>query len=657
MIDDPVQNSVISTTLPVTITGGAYTPDGIDSVTIFVDGVHVNELTMGGVVTDSTWAMPWFPSGPGSYEITAVLTDTLNNPFTDTLNVTLTGYVLSVFKDGSGSGTVNSSSSLTCGTDCMETFAPSSVVTLTAVPDLGTSFNGWAGACSGANDCVVTMNAMQEVTATFALPGIVVQPTNITLTETGIMSETILLSLTSRPTDMVSIDLTSNDLSECTVSPAQVVLNSSNWEIGVTATVTAVDENIDDGDQTCLVETSDISSNDPLYDGMAVDDVTVSVIDDDGTPSINFANTILDVAEAGTAVTLTLSLSNPSSNLIIVDVRSADVTAEVGMDYTVVSETITFPALTTSATFTVPILADNLDEPTETFTVTLSNPSNAELGLNKTANVQIVDDDEPVNLYILDNSIIESDSGQFISFTVHLTAPSAYTVTADYETVAGTATSPTDYTAVNNTIAFPPGVVSQTIAIPIAGDDDHTGHRDFTVQLSNPMWAVIIDSQATGTIYEDDPAYAFFALGVLEYTVAPDLIVDSLTVSGDEIEIVVKNIGNATVTEPFWIDVYIDPEVPPTAVNQTIDTQNSAGAIWLVHGNLLPLYPNQTLTLTLDDEYFMESLSRLDLPLAAGTAVYAQVDSAAIGTTYGAVLESHEVKGEVYNNVLEGVSE
>ncbi|MEM7334260.1 MAG: hypothetical protein AAF490_19395 [Chloroflexota bacterium] len=43
--------------------------------------------------------------------------------------------------------------------------------------------------------------------------------------------------------------------------------------------------------------------------------------------------------------------------------------------------------------------------------------------------------------------------------------------------------------------------------------------------------------------------------------------------------------------------------------------------------------------------------------MAAGTAVYAQFDSAAIGTTYGAVLESHEVNGEVYNNVLGVLSE
>jgi hypothetical protein len=38
-------------------------------------------------------------------------------------------------------------------------------------------------------------------------------------------------------------------------------------------------------------------------------------------------------------------------------------------------------------------------------------------------------------------------------------------------------------------------------------------------------------------------------------------------------------------------------------------------------------------------------------PLPAGTLMYAQVDSANVGTTYGAVLESHEITGGTYNNI------
>ena len=57
-----------------------------------------------------------------------------------------------------------------CGADCMETFAPSTAVTLTAVADAGSVFNGWGGACTGLADCALTLDAMHSVTAEFALP-------------------------------------------------------------------------------------------------------------------------------------------------------------------------------------------------------------------------------------------------------------------------------------------------------------------------------------------------------------------------------------------------------------------------------------------------------------------------------------------------------
>jgi hypothetical protein len=39
-------------------------------------------------------------------------------------------------------------------------------------------------------------------------------------------------------------------------------------------------------------------------------------------------------------------------------------------------------------------------------------------------------------------------------------------------------------------------------------------------------------------------------------------------------------------------------------------------------------------------------------PLAAGTPVYAQVDAVNLATTYGAVLENHEIAGGAYNNIV-----
>jgi poly(3-hydroxybutyrate) depolymerase len=70
-----------------------------------------------------------------------------------------------------GSGTVTSApAGIDCGSTCSAAFSTGAVVTLTATPASGASFNGWSGACTGSVACVVSMSAAQTVTATFG-PG------------------------------------------------------------------------------------------------------------------------------------------------------------------------------------------------------------------------------------------------------------------------------------------------------------------------------------------------------------------------------------------------------------------------------------------------------------------------------------------------------
>jgi pro-kumamolisin-like protein/List-Bact-rpt repeat protein len=76
---------------------------------------------------------------------------------------------LSVSVTGSGSVT-SSPGGINCPSTCSASFAGGTQVTVTATPAAGGDWNlsGWGGACSGVGTCVVTMNAPQSVTATFA---------------------------------------------------------------------------------------------------------------------------------------------------------------------------------------------------------------------------------------------------------------------------------------------------------------------------------------------------------------------------------------------------------------------------------------------------------------------------------------------------------
>jgi serralysin len=89
-------------------------------------------------------------------------------------------------------------------------------------------------------------------------------------------------------------------------------------------------------------------------------------------------------------------------------------------------------------------------------------------------------------------------------FEVSLSTPVAETVTVDFATEDGTATAGTDYTAVDGTLTFDPGVTEQEVRVPITGDAAIEPNESFFVNLSNPVNDVIADGRGQATIVDDD---------------------------------------------------------------------------------------------------------------------------------------------------------
>ncbi|MFO0596379.1 MAG: DUF4215 domain-containing protein [Myxococcaceae bacterium] len=100
-------------------------------------------------------------------------------------------YALAVSKNGTGTGSVDSSpSGITCGTDCTEIYPPNTVVTLNATAGANSVFTGWSGSgCTGTSPCVVTMSTAHTVAANFELNALTVVRAGAgggTVTGTGI---------------------------------------------------------------------------------------------------------------------------------------------------------------------------------------------------------------------------------------------------------------------------------------------------------------------------------------------------------------------------------------------------------------------------------------------------------------------------------------
>jgi hypothetical protein len=161
--------------------------------------------------------------------------------------------------------------------------------------------------------------------------------------------------------------------------------------------------------------------------------------------------------------------------------------------------------------------------------------------------------------------------------------------------------------------------------------------------------------QVTITVYEAPVFYVYLPLLSNKYAVGPDLIVESIQATANNVRLVIKNQGNARVESGFFVDVYMNPSPAPTRVNQTwLDLANE-GLVWAVTGQqaLSKLIPGGSLTLNvLNDPYYQPGFSAVSWPLRSGTAVYAQVDSYNDPDTgYGIVLETHEMLGGAYNNI------
>ena len=204
------------------------------------------------------------------------------------------------------------------------------------------------------------------------------------------------------------------------------------------------------------------------------------------------------VTEGGEAV-FTVRLSDTSSKTVTVRYATVDDTAVAGSDYTRTTGTLRFDPNERTDTIRVPILQDSTAEPSEGFTVELSNPNRATVS-DGTGAVTIEADPMP-ELRISDAAPVAE--GNDAVFTVSLSTPSSQVVTVEYRTVDGTAGAGSDYSATSGTLRFAPGDTSKTIRVPTLRDAVAEPVETFTVVLSNPSGTNVVHDTGVGTITDE----------------------------------------------------------------------------------------------------------------------------------------------------------
>ena len=313
----------------------------------------------------------------------------------------------------------------------------------------------------------------------------------------------LTVTLSNANAEPVTVAVATSDGTAQAGSDYQAQAGTLTFAPGVTTQSVALvitGDTINEANETVLVTLST-----PTQATLARAQAVATVVNDDPVPALAITDVAVAEGTGGaTALTFAVTLSAVSGQTVTVHYATADGTAAAPGDYTAQAGTLTFPPDTTSQQVTIQVAGDSLNELTETFLVTLDSPTNATV--SKAQGTGTILNDDPIPAVSMgDVSLNEGQSGIVNAvFNVTLSAASGRTVTVNYATADGSATTPSDYAAKSGVLTFTPGATLQTITVTVNGDLFVEPNETFAVSLSAPANATLDTAQVSATILNDD---------------------------------------------------------------------------------------------------------------------------------------------------------
>ncbi|MBM4089848.1 MAG: hypothetical protein FJ276_10570, partial [Planctomycetes bacterium] len=284
--------------------------------------------------------------------------------------------------------------------------------------------------------------------------------------------------LRSQPTANVTVDVSSSDTSEGTVSPALLTFTPTNWNQPQTVVVTGVDDLVTDGDvgfDVVLVA----SSQDANYDGLAPRTVRVTN-DDNDFPGINVHPTSgLETSEAGATTTFQIVLNTQPTSSVSIGLSSSN-TAEGTVS--------TNQAVFTTTNWNVPqtVTITGVDDPRvdgdQQYMIDIHPAVSDDASYNgiDAADVTVVNRDNDVASVVITptTGLTTSESGQTATFTVRLTSQPASNVT-----IGLSSSDTTEGAVAPASLVFTPADWNVNQTVTVTGVDDHVDDGDVTFTI------------------------------------------------------------------------------------------------------------------------------------------------------------------------------
>lgn len=274
---------------------------------------------------------------------------------------------------------------------------------------------------SGGSGTFYSQTIKFTITVDLLPAGVTVGAVSGDTTEAGSTSTfSLVLNSPTLAGQNVTINLSSGDPTEGTVSPSSVTFTTANWDIPQTVTITGVDDLVADGNVYYSIVTGNTVSTYSEYDNLAVPDVFLYNIDDDIPNYLPSAISGHTTEALGTA-TFTFKLATQPTGDVVIPLSSSDPT-----EGTVSPSSLTF---TTSnwninQTVTVTGVDDNIDDgdvPYSVITGTAVTSDSVYAALT-TPDITVIndDDDDTVGVTVSEISNNTSESGDAATFSVVL---------------------------------------------------------------------------------------------------------------------------------------------------------------------------------------------------------------------------------------------
>ena len=502
-----------------------------------------------------------------------------------------------------------------------------------------------AGALSGyvdfpltpTNDDIDEPNEGVSIEGT--LTGVTITGTSLTITDDDATpTATLVLTPTtineSGTTNVSTVTVTLSGESSAAVTVEVSVPNtapvtlSSNTTLTITAgaktstgsvTITAVDNDVDAPNASVVV------SGAAAGGGVAnPTDQTLTITDDEGTPTVTLVLTPGTINETGAtnSSTVTATLSGKSNTAVTLTVAAAAGAATAAGDFTLSAATslmIAAGATTSTGTVTITAVDNDIDAPNKAVTVSataggggVANPTNQTLTITD-------DEDVPTVTLVLDPTTInESGDGNSSTVTATLSGKSSAAVTV---TVSVPNDAPVTLST-NATLSIAAGATSSTGAVTITAADNDVDAANVSVLVSGVAAGGGVSNPGSQTLtITDDEGTPTVSLVLTPTTInesgATNTSTVTATLSGESSTAVTLTVaavaGASTAAGDFTLSANktltiaagakaSSGAVTITAVDNDIDAPNKTVTVSATaSGGSVADPTNQTLTITDDD--------------------------------------------------------